>query len=110
MLTSIKRNLGQQNIGNRQAFVGFRALDTGSALKKAFPSQTLRGRGEYFGFQVTGPDRRTSILGGLEFSIPGFFRVGKFGKYFSFLVGRIRVGFFFRGGGGGGEGEVFKSI
>ena len=33
ILTSIKRNLGQQNIGNRQAF---------QALKRAFPSQTLR--------------------------------------------------------------------
>ena len=38
----MQRNLGQQNIGNRLAFVGLRALDTGSALKKAFPSQTLR--------------------------------------------------------------------
>ena len=38
----MKRNLGQQNIGSRPAFVGLRALDTGSALKKAFPSQTLR--------------------------------------------------------------------
>ena len=38
----MQRNLGQQNIGNRLAFVGIRALDTGSALKKAFPSQTLR--------------------------------------------------------------------
>lgn len=66
------------------------------------------GGGEYFGFQVTGPDRRTSILGGLECSIPGFLGVGKFGKYFSFLVGWIRVGFFFSGGGAG-EG-VFKSI
>ena len=38
----MQRNLGQQNIGNRLAFVGLRALDAGSALKKAFPSQTLR--------------------------------------------------------------------
>ena len=56
---------------------------------------------------MTGPDRRTSILGGLEFSIPGFLEVGKFGKYFSFLVGWIRIGFFFGGGVGRG---VFKSI
>ena len=35
-----------------------------------------RGVG-YSGFQVTG-----MIFGGLKFSIPGFFWVGKFGKYF----------------------------
>ena len=50
---------------------------------------------------MTGPDRRTSILGDLECSTPGFLGVGKFGKYFSFLVGWIRVGFFFRGEGRG---------
>ena len=54
---------------------------------------------------MTGPDRRTSILGDLECSIPGFLGVGKFGKYFSFLVGWIRVGFFFSGGGAG-EGGI----
>ena len=37
-------------------------------------------------------------MGGLKFSIPGFFGVGKFGKYFSFLVAWIQVGFL--GGGG----------
>ena len=52
---------------------------------------------------MTGLDRRTSILGDLEFSIPGFLRFGKFGKYFSFLVGWIREGFFFRGGRGRGR-------
>ena len=40
-------------------------------------------------------------MGGLKFSIPGFFGVGKFGKYFSFLVAWIQVGFFGGEGGGG---------
>ena len=40
----------------------------------------------YFGFQVTGPDWRTSILGGLEFSILGFLGVGKFGKKCTLLL------------------------
>ena len=35
---------------------------------------------------MTGPDRRTSILGGLEFSIPGFLEVGKFGKKCTLLL------------------------
>lgn len=35
---------------------------------------------------MTGPDRRTSILGGLEFSIPGFLGVGKFGKKCTLLL------------------------
>ena len=38
------------------------------------------------------------IFGGLKFSFPGFFWVGKFGTYF---VGLIEVGSFFLGGGGG---------
>ena len=49
-------------------------------------------------------------MGGLKFSIPGFFGVGKFGKYFSFLVAWIQVGFFGGGGGGGGVGGIKKNL
>ena len=59
---------------------------------------------------MTGLDRRTSILGDLEFSIPGFLGVGKFGKYFSFLVGWIRVGVFFGGGRGRGGIQINLKI
>ena len=52
---------------------------------------------------MTGPDRRTSILGDLECSIPGFFGGWKVWQVFFFFgwLDSSRV-FFFGGRGGGG--------
>ena len=40
----------------------------------------VQAQGGYSGFQVTGMIE--GFLGGLKFSIPGFFWVGKSGRYF----------------------------
>ena len=48
------------------------------------------------------------ILGGLKFSILGFFWLGKLSKYFSFFGTLVYIVFFW-GGGGGGWG-IFKTV
>ena len=52
-----------------------------SSISRRFGSPLSRGEqgGGYSGFQVTG--MMEGFLGGLKFSIPGFFWVRKFGKY-----------------------------